>query len=101
MARRWHGRTDDVVVSGTTIRSVRTGLGWSRERVAREAACSVETVERAERGRRTVAGLRPAALRLTTAQAIAGALGIDIRTVTVPAVDGSNSAVTTATTDEF
>lgn len=101
MAGKWRGWANDVVVSGATLRSVRTGLGWSRERVAREARCSVETVERAERGRRTVAGLRPAALRLTTAQAIAGALGIDIGEVTVLAVDGSNSAVTTATTDEL
>ena len=74
----WRGFSDDLRVSGETLRQVRLLRGLSREALARSAMLSYATIVRAERGRDAgVDGKRDAALRRETVERIAQALGVE------------------------
>ena len=73
----WRGFSDDLRVSGETLRQVRLLRGLSREALARSAVLSYATIVRAERGRDGVDGKRDAALRRETVERIAQALGVE------------------------
>ena len=47
-------------VSREQIRAARAQLGWSAERLAREAGCSLATVQRCEKGSKTIPVVRAA-----------------------------------------